>query len=153
MGLVSVYGYHRITPMLETRLGLFDTCGVHNLHGIPAIIGGFASAIFVTIDSQATFLTFGKGQQAAQQVFATLAALGVSVASGYVTGWIMSKVVRDSPEEYNDAAWWKAEYLKEVAFFPSDKSGKSHKSIGIAPVQEEPSAITIIIEEDPSAEV
>ena len=49
----------------------------------------------------------------------------------------MTKVVRETPEEYNDAAWWKADYLQEeVAFFPSDKSGKSTKSI--TPVNEEP---------------
>ncbi|PIO62651.1 ammonium transporter, partial [Teladorsagia circumcincta] len=33
-------------PKLEKRFKLFDTCGVHNLHGIPGILAGIFSIIF-----------------------------------------------------------------------------------------------------------
>merc|ERR1712056_47705 len=44
-GWVSTVGYVYITPALEKSIGLLDTCGVHNLHGLPGIIGGIGGAI------------------------------------------------------------------------------------------------------------
>ena len=38
-------GYTSIQPWLERVLGLSDTCGVHNLHGMPGLIGGIGGAI------------------------------------------------------------------------------------------------------------
>lgn len=32
-------------PFLEKRLKLQDTCGIHNLHAIPGMFGGFIGAI------------------------------------------------------------------------------------------------------------
>lgn len=40
-GVASVLGHVFVTPkILEKRFGLYDTCGVHNLHGIPSLISG-----------------------------------------------------------------------------------------------------------------
>jgi len=44
-GFVSVYGYVKIQPALKEKFGLDDTCGVHNLHGIPGIIGALGGVI------------------------------------------------------------------------------------------------------------
>ncbi|KAJ1372702.1 hypothetical protein KIN20_034925 [Parelaphostrongylus tenuis] len=35
-----------VSPKLEKRFKLFDTCGVHNLHGIPGILAGIFSIVF-----------------------------------------------------------------------------------------------------------
>ena len=45
-GIVCVVGYNVIQPILEKRLKIVDTCGVHNLHGMPGLIGGI-TAMFV----------------------------------------------------------------------------------------------------------
>jgi len=44
-GVLSVVGYTLITPYLEESIGLYDTCGVHNLHGMPGVLAGIAGAI------------------------------------------------------------------------------------------------------------
>lgn len=44
-GLLSVGGYMYLMPRLEASIGLRDTCGVHNLHGMPGVLGGLVAAI------------------------------------------------------------------------------------------------------------
>lgn len=39
-GALSTIGYAIIAPKLEKLIGGTDTCGVHNLHGMPGILGG-----------------------------------------------------------------------------------------------------------------
>jgi ammonium transporter Rh len=45
-GAICVVGYTVIQPRLEKLLKIVDTCGVHNLHGMPGLLGGVI-AIFV----------------------------------------------------------------------------------------------------------
>lgn len=46
--MVSVYGYVKLTPLLD-KWGLHDTCGIHNLHGMPGIIGSLGGVISATL--------------------------------------------------------------------------------------------------------
>ena len=39
-GAVTTLGYAYVQPALEKKIGLGDTCGVHNLHGMPGVLGG-----------------------------------------------------------------------------------------------------------------
>ena len=36
----------RKQPYLRRSIGIHDTCGVHNLHGLPGIFSGIVAAIF-----------------------------------------------------------------------------------------------------------
>jgi ammonium transporter Rh len=45
-GALCVFGYAVVQPRLQNIFGIVDTCGVHNLHGMPGLLGGLA-AIFV----------------------------------------------------------------------------------------------------------
>jgi ammonium transporter Rh len=45
-GALCVFGYAIVQPFIKEAFKIVDTCGVHNLHGMPGLVGGLA-AIFV----------------------------------------------------------------------------------------------------------
>jgi ammonium transporter Rh len=55
-GAVSVIGYVFIQPALESRFKLVDTCGVHNLHGMPGLLGAFVAMMIVPGIATAQFI-------------------------------------------------------------------------------------------------
>lgn len=129
-GAISTLGFVYVSPMLETKLDIYDTCGVHNLHGMPSILGGLASAIFVTVDSGADFLQHEDTRtQAGHQVLAVLATLAFALTSGWLTGIVLVKCSPSTPSvEYDDAAWWESSYLNYAGLL-KDKSNHSHGSV------------------------
>lgn len=46
-GALCVIGYVVIQPRLQSMLKIVDTCGVHNLHGMPGLLGGLVAIFFV----------------------------------------------------------------------------------------------------------
>ncbi len=74
-GAVCVIGYAVVQPKLQRLLGIVDTCGVHNLHGMPGLLGGLAVVLVVPAVAGA--------QLAGIAVTMVLAATG-GVAAGYV---------------------------------------------------------------------
>ena len=47
-GIISSYGFARLSGFLGEKISLHDTCGVHNLHGIPGALGGLIGAIIAS---------------------------------------------------------------------------------------------------------
>jgi ammonium transporter Rh len=45
-GTLSTVGYAIIAPKVEKLIKGTDTCGVHNLHGMPGVLGGLAGMFF-----------------------------------------------------------------------------------------------------------
>lgn len=45
-------------PILEEKLKIQDTCGVHNLHGMPGILGAIVGAVTAAL---ATMDVYGEG--------------------------------------------------------------------------------------------
>ena len=102
-GIISVTGYVYIQPMLAKQFGLDDTCGVHNLHGLPGIVGALGGAISAAL---ATPVMYGESVStvfprrgapdnltASQQAGVQVAALGItllfSLCGGVITGMII----------------------------------------------------------------
>ena len=55
-GGVSVIGFVFIQPALERRFKIVDTCGVHNLHGLPGLLGAFVAVLVVPGIAVAQFI-------------------------------------------------------------------------------------------------
>lgn len=46
-------------PFLEKYLKIQDTCGIHNLHAMPGVIGGIVGAITAAAASESVYGTEG----------------------------------------------------------------------------------------------
>ncbi|XP_077562085.1 ammonium transporter Rh type C-like isoform X2 [Haemaphysalis longicornis] len=104
-------------PFLARRCSVHDTCGVHNLHGMPGLLAGLSSIIVAATASyeshgDSLFLIYparaaaansteargfngtsglGRtaGEQAACQLWALLATLAIAISGGVATGFLI----------------------------------------------------------------
>ncbi|XP_075049002.1 ammonium transporter Rh type B-B-like [Mixophyes fleayi] len=121
-GIVSTLGYKYLTPVLKSKLKIQDTCGVHNLHGMPGILGALIGALVALM---ATADIYGAGMsdvfpliddtsrtaksQAAYQLLALLVALSFAVVGGIVVGFIMKIPIFGAPSDaecFEDSLYW-----------------------------------------------
>merc|ERR1719295_2241022 len=61
-GAMSVCGYEYLSDILDERLNIADTCGVHNLHGLPGVLSGIVSAIAIAA-AEGTGVYAAKGEE------------------------------------------------------------------------------------------
>jgi len=89
--------------------GDFDTCGIHNLHGMPGLLGGVFSVI-------APMLYVGTGMVASQQAMGLLITFVVALVTGGITGGLIKAMGRIPEEDglFNDSVFW------ECAELPKD---------------------------------
>jgi len=104
-GTISVLGYHRSSPFLESMFGIYDTCGVGNLHGYPSVLGGLASILFVAIDYDNLILNHEFGTQSIVQLVAVIATLAMAKISGFISGKLILNDV-GKHADYDDNVWW-----------------------------------------------
>lgn len=116
-GGLSVVGYVYVTPFLERKIGLHDTCGVHNLHGMPGVLGGLISGIATLfasnerwhMDIGTIFQNVDNGHsvfyQSGMQFMAVGTTLVIAIVGGLVTGTVLTQF--RNPEEYGeDRSTW-----------------------------------------------
>lgn len=103
-GIVSALGFLRLGPWLQKSIGLHDTCGVHNLHGLPGILGGCIGGISAATAGSAfdndaaaiasTFAAVGEGrtlgEQGTYQILALVVTLAIAILGGLFSGFIAS---------------------------------------------------------------
>lgn len=116
-GFVSVFGFNKIQPWVLTRLKIHDSCGINNLHGMPSLVGGFASVIVAAYKNSggrsSDSAVYGSNAENAwfYQFIAVFSTLIIAIASGSLTGYLVS--VMDSPiistsAEYEDQVLWES---------------------------------------------
>uniref|UniRef100_A0A8C5E0R0 Ammonium transporter Rh type A n=1 Tax=Gouania willdenowi TaxID=441366 RepID=A0A8C5E0R0_GOUWI len=107
-GIISTLGFKYLSPVLASNLGIQDTCGVHNLHGMPGVLGGLAGIVAVALGKK-------KGGKAAMQAAALASSLGFALVGGAVTGLIMKLPFWGQPPDqncYDDSLYWEVNKKK-----------------------------------------
>ncbi|XP_030636914.1 ammonium transporter Rh type B [Chanos chanos] len=121
-GTVSVFGFRYLSPILEEKLKIQDTCGVHNLHGMPGVLGAIVGSITAAL---ATMDVYGEGmadvfpdihsgaidasQQGVRQIISLAVTLGIALFGGLIVGFILKLPVYGAPPDthcFEDAVYW-----------------------------------------------
>ncbi|XP_063304962.1 ammonium transporter Rh type C isoform X1 [Pelobates fuscus] len=121
-GIVSTLGFKYLTPILASKMRIQDTCGIHNLHGIPGIIGGIVGAVTAAAATEAVYTPTGltkmfplvpKFRTPSMQGGYQAAGICVSLAFAFVGGTIVGIILRlpfwgDPSDEncFEDAIYW-----------------------------------------------
>ncbi|XP_067646311.1 ammonium transporter Rh type B-B [Eurosta solidaginis] len=141
-GCISVLGYRYLTPRITAVTGIHDTCGVNNLHGMPALLSALASAIFasfvtkehykselgqifpamgdVPANNNSTIILGGfertASAQAGYQLVGIAVTLLVAIVGGILTGGVLKYTgVRklQKDEHHQDELFWEVPEPKE----------------------------------------
>uniref|UniRef100_A0A8C6JAC2 Uncharacterized protein n=1 Tax=Melopsittacus undulatus TaxID=13146 RepID=A0A8C6JAC2_MELUD len=87
-GLIPPLGFRFLTPFLHSRLNIQDTCGVHNVHGLPGVLGALLGTLLAGLATADAYggrleLVFpqlaGGGRSRTEQALLQLSALLLSL--------------------------------------------------------------------------
>nr|XP_061812098.1 ammonium transporter Rh type B-like [Nerophis lumbriciformis] len=128
-GVISVLGFKFLSPILEKRLKIQDTCGVHNLHGMPGVLGAIVGAVTAAVASSDTY---GDGMadvfpdvatgdveasfQGVRQAISLAVTLGIALLGGLIVGFIMKLPIFGAPPDtlcYEDSIFWEVPGAEE----------------------------------------
>ncbi|MEQ2303373.1 Ammonium transporter Rh type C 2 [Ameca splendens] len=136
MGIISTFGYVFVTPFLERSLKLQDTCGVHNLHAVPGMLGGFIGAIVAAtateevyskeglihvFDKEGKFADRSMGTQGGYQAAGTCVSIAFGLIGGVIVGLILKiPIWGDTADDhcFDDEAYWELPEEEEETLSP-----------------------------------
>jgi len=150
-GTVSAFGFNFIQPWLEKNFGLHDSCGIHNLHAMPSVVGAVCS-IFIAgyqqsggRDHAGEIYGEYREQQWWRQGVAIIVCMGFAISTGLFTGHILKLIGGNEEEkaelpEFHDEVYWEVtddynvSVADEVAKQVNGGRGNSgaHKSLSAA---------------------
>lgn len=119
-GLISTLGYKYLLELLK-KVHIHDTCGVHNLHGMPGVLSGLASIALAGIPARSFFhenlsekcLSGGVDRtysaQAGYQCAGLVLTLGMAIVGGLLTGLFLRLPIFATPDNdsyFDDSLNW-----------------------------------------------
>jgi ammonium transporter Rh len=117
-GLLSAVGFRYVQGFLKRTIGLHDSCGVHNLHGMPGVFGSLVSC---AVAGAATYRTYGAQlannfpgiaedptrtaiNQGAHQFAALILTLSLAITTGLIVGMCIRPLNRRDMSKFDDSA-------------------------------------------------
>ncbi|XP_008151424.2 ammonium transporter Rh type A [Eptesicus fuscus] len=121
-GMVSVLGFKFLTPVFATKLRIHDTCGVHNLHGLPGVVGGLAGIVAVALGASDM-------STPAMQAAALGSSIGTAIVGGLIAGLILKLPIWGQPSDqncYDDSVFWEVPRWREHDHHFHEHNGHNH---------------------------
>ncbi|NXB42289.1 RHBGB protein, partial [Leucopsar rothschildi] len=103
VGLISPLGFRFFTPVLRSRLKIQDTCGVHNIHGLPGILGALLGTLLTLLATADTYgdrlelvfpLVAPGSRTVTYQALMQLSALPLTLLLAALGGWVTGKLLK-----------------------------------------------------------
>ncbi|KAL9823290.1 ammonium transporter Rh type B [Geothlypis trichas] len=142
VGLISPLGFRFFTPVLHSKLKIQDTCGVHNTHGLPGVLGALLGTLLTLLATADTFgyrlellfpLVAQGSRTATDQASIQLSALPLTLLLATLGGWITGTVLKINVPRCCPAARHKeSPGLREVAEEGSEPSASEKEELGIS---------------------
>lgn len=90
-GFWSAVGYNYLQPFLENHCGLHDSCGIHNLHAMPSVIGALASVAMAANPQTKDKDIYGisADRQWWHQLVGMLLCISFAIVSGLSVGYLL----------------------------------------------------------------
>ncbi|XP_042750739.1 ammonium transporter Rh type B-like isoform X3 [Lagopus leucura] len=139
---LSLLGSRFLSPILRSRLKTEDTCGVHNVHGLPGILGTFLGTLLAALATadvygdrlQLVFPLVAEGsrtnaEQAHWQLCGLLVTLLLAASGGGLTGILLRTKVLRSPPEGNEL---ESKVLREMDEDGCDRGASSEERGNVA---------------------
>ncbi|XP_013013958.1 ammonium transporter Rh type C [Cavia porcellus] len=133
-GFISTLGFVFLTPFLESRLRIQDTCGIHNLHGIPGVLGGIAGAVTVVFADPDMYGPAGFSKKVREsriqgkfQIYGLLLSLAMALVGGIMVGLILRLLFWGQPADENcfeDEVYWEVPEENRASHDPEDSTLK-----------------------------
>uniref|UniRef100_A0A8D0CL01 Rh family B glycoprotein n=1 Tax=Scleropages formosus TaxID=113540 RepID=A0A8D0CL01_SCLFO len=132
-GIISTLGFKYLTPILEEKFHVQDTCGVHNLHGMPGVLGATVGTITASLASAEVY---GEGmkdvfpdiyegkttpfKQAMWQGLSMGVTMGIASIGGILTGLLLKVPIYATPPDtmcFEDNIYWEVCLCHRLFFF------------------------------------
>ncbi|XP_020637330.3 ammonium transporter Rh type C [Pogona vitticeps] len=147
-GIVTTVGFVYITPFLASKLHIQDTCGIHNLHAMPGLIGGIVGASTAAAATEGEYGKKGLIQafdftgkyssrtpviQGGYQAAGIAVSLAMALAGGAIVGGILKLPFFGDPTDENcfeDNVYWEVPGDEESNLYcmndSNTKTGTDH---------------------------
>jgi ammonium transporter Rh len=110
-GALCVFGYSVVQAWIKRVFKIVDTCGVHNLHGMPGIFGGLVAVAIIPGIAKA-------------QLIGIAFTLAIALIGGIIAGFI----IRATGTK-------KTPYEDREEFIETEEKGTEIETIGVAPTK------------------